>query len=98
MTSCYDAFMRITLTFDDAIAKALQDLARTPRRSFDEVVNETLRDRLHAQATPDVMPYQVKPAALGGPLPGIDLNMARALADGIEDQEIAARNKLRRSS
>jgi hypothetical protein len=40
--------------------------------------------------------YKVKPAALGGVLPGIDLDRALALADAIEDQELAAKMRLRK--
>jgi hypothetical protein len=38
----------------------------------------------------------VKPAALGGVLPGIDLDKALALADAIVDQELAAKMRLRK--
>ena len=36
-------------------------------------------------------PYVVRPVALGGVPPGVNLDKALALADGIEDQELAAR-------
>jgi predicted transcriptional regulator len=35
--------MRTTLTIDDAIAKALQDLAHRSNKPFKQVLNETLR-------------------------------------------------------
>jgi hypothetical protein len=38
----------------------------------------------------------VKPAALGGVLPGIDLDKSLALADAIEDQELATKMQLRK--
>jgi hypothetical protein len=38
----------------------------------------------------------VKPAALGGVAPGINLDKALALADAIEDQELAAKMRLRK--
>jgi hypothetical protein len=38
----------------------------------------------------------VKPAALGGVLPGVNLDKALALADAIEDQELAAKMQLRK--
>ena len=48
--------MRTTLTIDDDLAEALRDLAHRTRRSFKQVVNETLRRGLF-QATPgDIRP------------------------------------------
>ena len=82
--------MRTTLTIDDGIAKALKNLAHRSNKPFKEVVNETLRAGLSARRAPKAKPYRVKPAALGGVLPGIDLDKALALADALEDQEIAA--------
>ena len=82
--------MRTTLTIDDRIAKALKNLAHRSNKPFKEVVNETLRAGLSARRAPKAKPYRVKPAALGGVLPGIDLDKALALADALEDQEIAA--------
>jgi hypothetical protein len=38
----------------------------------------------------------VKPAALGGVAPGINLDKVLALADAIEDQELAAKMRLRK--
>jgi hypothetical protein len=40
--------------------------------------------------------YKVKPAALGGVSPGINLDKALALADAIEDQELARKMQLRK--
>ena len=82
--------MRTTLTIDDGIAKALKELAHRSNRSFKEVVNETLRAGLSAKRAPKAKPYRVKPVSLGGVLPGVDLDKALALADALEDQEIAA--------
>jgi len=82
--------MRTTLTIDDAIAKALEDLAQRSNRRFEEVVDRTLRAGLDALASAS-RPCQVEPASLGEALPGLDLDKALALADALEDQEIAAR-------
>jgi hypothetical protein len=38
----------------------------------------------------------MKPAALGGVLPGVNLDKALARADAIEDQELAAKMRLRK--
>jgi hypothetical protein len=94
MIIAYDALMRTTLTIDDRIAKGLEDLAHRSGRSFEEVVNETLRTGLAAKGECE-KPYVVRPAALGGPVPGISLDKAVALADAVEDQELAARMQLR---
>ena len=88
--------MRTTLTIDDAIAKALKDLAHKSNRPFKEVVNETLRAGLNAKRAPNAKPYRVRPASLGGVVPGVNLDKAMALADAIEDQEIAAKIELRK--
>ena len=59
-------------------------------------MNETLRAGLSARAARRSKPCRVKPAALGGMLPGINLDKALALADAIEDQELAAKMQLRK--
>jgi hypothetical protein len=88
--------VRTTLTIDDQIAMALKELAHRSGKSFKQVVNETLRAGLGAPGGRRSRPYKVKPAALGGVLPGIDLDKALALADAIEDQELAAKMRLRK--
>jgi hypothetical protein len=92
----YDVSMRTTLTIDDGIARALKDLAHRSNKSFKQVVNETLRAGLSAPAARRNKRYKVKPAALGGVSPGINLDKALALADAIEDQELAAKMQLRK--
>ena len=88
--------MRTTLTIDDATARALKDLAHKSNKSFKQVVNEILRAGLDAARVPQRKPYRIKPASLGGVLPGINLDKALALADALEDQEIAAKIELRK--
>jgi hypothetical protein len=88
--------MRTTLTIDDRIAKALKDLAHRSNRPFKDVVNEILRAGLAAKGARKAKPYVVQPAALGGPMPGINLDKALALSDAIEDQELAAKMHLRK--
>jgi hypothetical protein len=85
--------MATTLAIDDAIAKALNGLAERSNSPFDEVVNQTLRASQDAHPSAS-RPYRVKPAALGGVVPGNDLDEALALADALEDREIAARSEL----
>ena len=88
--------MRTTLTIDDGIARALKDLAHRSNKPFKQVVNETLRAGLSAPAASKSKPYRVKPAALGGGSPGINLDKALALAAAIEDQELATKMQLRK--
>lgn len=86
--------MRTTLTIDDRIAKALKDLAHRSNQSFKDVVNETLRAGLTAKGAREVRPYVVRPAALGGSLPGINLEGAGALGrdrrPGVGGEDAAA--------
>lgn len=89
--------MRTTLTLDEQIAKALKNAAHRTGKPFKQVVNETLRAGLvaaHASAKP--RPYRVKPASLGGVLPGLDLRKVLRVADTLEEQEIARKLALRK--
>jgi hypothetical protein len=88
--------MRTTLTIDDHLARALKERAHRSGKSFKQIVNETLRTGLGAAATRRSKPYKIKPAALGGVMPGINLEKALALADAIEDQELMAKMQLRK--
>lgn len=88
--------MRTTLTIDDHIVRALKELAQRSRKPFKQVVNETLRAGLNATGACRSLPYRVKPAALGGLAPDINLNKALALADAIEDQKLATKMQLRK--
>ena len=88
--------MRTTLTIDDAIARALKDLAHRSNKPFKQVVNEILQAGLTAKRPPKAKRYRVQPASLGGVRPGINLDKALALADALEDQEIAAKIELRK--
>lgn len=88
--------MRTTLTLDDRIAKALKTLAHRSGKPFKQVVNEILRSGLAANEAPPPKPYRLKPVALGGVLPGIDINKALKLAAALEDEEIARELDLRK--
>ncbi len=88
--------MRTTLTIDDGIAQALNELAHRSNKPFKQVVNETLRAGLSPAGRAGAKRYKVQPAALGGKFPGIDLDKALALADAIEDQELATKIQLRK--
>jgi hypothetical protein len=96
MQPCYDACVRTTLTIDDHIARALKERAHRLGKPFKQVVNETLRAGLSGAGARRTKPYKVKPAALGGVTPGVNLDKALALADTIEDQELRAKMQLRK--
>lgn len=89
--------MRTTLTLDERIAKALKDAAHRTGKPFKQIVNETLRAGLVAGHAPaKARRYRVKPASLGGVMPGIDLRKALRLADALEDEEMARKLALRK--
>lgn len=89
--------MRTTLTLDSAIAKQLKEIAHRSGKSFKHVVNETLREGLRRQRRgPARKGYRIRPASLGGVMPGIDLDKALAVADALEDIEIARKMQLRK--
>ncbi len=88
--------MRTTLTIDERIARDLKEIAHRSGKPFKQVVNETLKAGLGARRARKPRPYRLKPASLGGPLPGIDLDKALELADSLEDLEIVRELELRK--
>jgi hypothetical protein len=90
--------MRTTLTIDDQLAEVLKETAYRSGKSFKQVVNDTLRAGLDKQGNPPpkVKPYRVKVVSLGGVKPGIDLDKALQLADGLEEAEILRKLRLRK--
>ena len=89
--------MRTTLTIDDEIVKQLKSVAYHSGKSFKDTVNETLRVGLNArESKPQAKPYKLTPAALGGVMPGIDLDKALQLAAALEDEEITRKLLLRK--
>lgn len=90
------ASMRTTLTVDDRIARALKALAHRTGKPFKQVVNETLQAGLAARNAPKPKPYRVKPVALGGVMPGVELSKALRLAAALEDDEIMRKLDLRK--
>jgi hypothetical protein len=89
--------MRTTLTLEEPLAKALKKVSHQSGKSFKQVVNETLRAGLAAQRAPRTTgAYKITPAALGGPLPGINLDKALQLADFLEDAQLASKLELRK--
>jgi len=88
--------MRTTLTLDDDLAAALRDRAHAAGVPFREVVNEALRNGLKDAGRRPPRRYRLRPARLGGVLPGIDLDRALRLADAVEDAELARKLELRK--
>ncbi len=88
--------MRTTLTLDDDVAEELRTLAHRTRRSFKDVVNETIRTGLARRRQARPRRYRLEPASLGGVCPGFDLDKALQLADSLEDEEIARKLELRK--
>ena len=77
--------MRTTLTIDDDIGRALQDLSRHAGKSFKTVVNEVLRQGLTTGAPPPRLrtPFKVASARRGF-VPGIDPLELNQLVDELE--------------
>lgn len=89
--------MRTTLTIEDELAEALKEAAYRSKKSFKELVNETLRAGLEAKQRPRrPKSYTIEPVSLGGVLPGIDLDKALQVADALEDDEIVRKLQLRK--
>ncbi len=89
--------MRTTLTLDNDVSAALREIAYYTGKSFKATVNDTLRAGLAAlDAPPKAKRYRLKPASLGGVVPGIDLDKALRLADALEDEGLARKLELRK--
>jgi len=89
--------MRTTLTLDDRLANALQELAHDNRQPFKTVVDQILRLGLRALENPrPVKPYRLTPAAMGRLRGGVDLDKALALAEGLEDAAISMKLEMRK--
>lgn len=89
--------MRTTLTLEDRLARDLKEIAHRSGKPFKVVVNEALRAGLAAtQVCRKPKRFRLRPASLGGVLPGIDLDKALAIADMLEDQEIRRKLELRK--
>jgi hypothetical protein len=88
--------MRTTLTLDADLAASLKAEARRSGRPLKQIVNEALRAGLAARKTPSRRRYRLKPASLGGVLPGVDLDKALRLAEALEDEAIARKLEMRK--
>ena len=88
--------MRTTLTLDEDVAALVKEKARRQDLSFKRAVNDALRAGLARTGSGRPRRYRLKPASLGGPLPGIDLDKALGLAGTLEDLELARKLELRK--
>lgn len=86
--------VRTTVTVDDDLMAALQQLARERGTSFKDVLNATVRAGLHppGEATPA---YRM-PTRRMGLRPEVDLDKALRLASDLEDEEIVRKLELRK--
>lgn len=82
--------MRTTLTIEDRIARELKEIAHRSGKPFKVVVNEALAAGLSTKLkSRKPGRYHLRTASLGSVQPGIDLDRSLALADILEDEEIA---------
>lgn len=88
--------MRTTTTLDDDVVRALREEAAHSGRPLKTVVNEMLRAGLAARKGRPARRYRLKPVSLGGVLPGVDLDKALALAEALENREIARKLEMRK--
>ena len=89
--------MRTTITLDDDLARALKEAAHRSDRSFKQVVNQAIRAGLQgAMKAPRAKRYRLAPSSMGGVLPGVNLDKALALADALEDEELARKLERRK--
>lgn len=87
--------MRTTLALEDTLAGELKKRALETGKSFKQVVNETLLLGLQkTERSPRA--YRLKPARLGLPQPGFDLDKALQLADILEDKAISGKLEQRK--
>lgn len=89
--------MRTTLTIDDRIARELKELAHRSGKPFKSVVNEALQAGLAANSKiRRPKRYRLKTVSLGAVQPGMNLDKSLALAESLEDEELARKMDLRK--
>lgn len=75
--------MRTTVTFDDDVARLINDAQHRERKTFKQIVNEAVRRGL-TMAAPDVSPYQVR-VHHSAVRPGVEVTALNRLADELDD-------------
>ena len=87
--------MRTTLTIEDSLASELKKRALETGKPFKQV-NEALQSWLQQKAVRNSQTYRLKPASLGLPLAGVNLDKALRLADELEDGSLHAKLEQRK--
>jgi hypothetical protein len=87
--------MRTTVTLEPDVEKLLQNAIRERRVSFKQALNEAIRAGLTHGRQPRRARFVQKSYHLG-PAPGFRWDKALAMADAIEDEEIARKMALRK--
>lgn len=84
--------MRTTVTLDDELARAVQDLAHRRRVSFKQALNGLVRRGLEVEGKPSAAstPFVVSPHR-GGFKPGIDPLKLNQLIDALEVDDFTRR-------
>ena len=88
--------MRTTLTIEDSLASELKKRALETGKPFKQVVNEALLAGLQQRVVRKSRAYRLKPASLGAPLAGVNLDKALLLADELEDGSLRAKLEQRK--
>ncbi len=83
--------MRTTLTLDSDIARKLKELASREKKSFKEIVNETLKAGLSAVVT-EATPFRVKTHRCGFRR-GVDPVKLNQLYDDLETKDAVAEKR-----
>jgi hypothetical protein len=77
--------MRTTLSIDDDLYRRAKAAAALRGSSVTSLIEDALRRTLDAPAMPAAVPDLPVARETGGPLPGIDLHDARALAAVLDE-------------
>jgi hypothetical protein len=86
--------MRTTVTLDEDVAAALQEIAAERGLSFKQALNDAVRAGL-ARSGKRSKPYRLPTRRLGL-RPGVDLDKALRLAGELEDDEVVRKLELRK--
>jgi hypothetical protein len=87
--------MRTTVDLDGDLLRRLRDEARRSGIPFKDLLNSLLRRGLE-RGPVELEPYECPEFSMGEPLAGVDLDKALRVATTLEDEEIAARLRLRK--
>ncbi len=77
--------MRTTIQLDDHLFAEVKQLAARSGRTFTSVIEDALREVLARRASPPRPTVRLTTVGGDGPLPGVDLDDAAALADLMDE-------------